>query len=77
MPPSLSVSCGVPLTVTASLMPTVYVTVLPTPRSPLKGNSAIDDIVGTTVPTGVTETLSNASAMDLVGHRTPGSTYCR
>ena len=39
-------------------MPTVYVTVLPTLRSPLKGDSAIDDIVGTTVPTGVTEMLS-------------------
>ena len=34
-------------------------TVLPALRSPLEGDSAIDEITGTTVPTAVTEMLSN------------------
>ena len=49
MPPSLSVSVGVPpavLTVAASLRLSVNVTVLPASRSPLDGDSAIELIVG-------------------------------
>ena len=52
MPPSLSASVGVPpavLTVTFSLMVMVYVTVLPALRSPLEGDSAIDEITGAVV----------------------------
>ena len=47
MPPSLSVSVGVPpATVTASLKFIVRVTVLPASRSPLEGDSTTDDTVG-------------------------------
>ena len=57
VPPSLRVSVGVPpvvLTVTASLMATVSVTVLPTPRSPLPlvmpvPAAATDDTTGVVV----------------------------
>ena len=50
MPPSLSVSVGVPLaTVTASLRLSVSVTVLPVSRSPLEDESAIELIVGVVV----------------------------
>ena len=54
MLPSLSVSVGVPpvvLTVTASLVVRVKVTVLPALRSPLDGDSAIALIVGVVVST--------------------------
>ena len=44
MPPSLSVSVGVPpATVTASLMLTVSVTTLPTPRSPAPAVMPVPD----------------------------------
>ena len=52
MPPSLSVSVGVPpavLTVTLSLILSVSVTVLPALRSPLAGDSTTDDTVGAVV----------------------------
>ena len=51
MPPSLSVSVGVPpgVTVTASLVSSVSVTVLPASRSPLEGLSTSDEIVGVVV----------------------------
>ena len=50
MPPSLSVSVGVPpATVTASLRLSVSVTVLPASRSPLEGDSAIELITGVVV----------------------------
>ena len=50
MPPSLSVSVGVPpATVTASLMVSVSVTTLPALRSPLEGVSAIAATVGVVV----------------------------
>ena len=54
MLPSLSVSVGVPpvvLTVTASVVVRVKVTVLPASRSPLDGDSAIALIVGVVVST--------------------------
>ena len=50
VPPSLSVSVGVPpATVTASFRLSVKVTVLPALRSPLAGDSASDEIVGVVV----------------------------
>ena len=50
VPPSLSVSVGVPpATVTASLMSSVIVTVLPALRSPLEGDSSDEVIVGVVV----------------------------
>ena len=52
MPPSLSVSVGVPpATVTASLRFSVSVTVLPASRSPLEGDSTSDEMVGVVVST--------------------------
>jgi hypothetical protein len=42
----LSASIGVPVTVTAWLIASVNVTVWPTPRSPLDGDSAIEMIAG-------------------------------
>ena len=52
MPPSLSVSVGVPpmvLTITTSLMLSVIVTILPALRSPLAGDSAKRRMVGVVV----------------------------
>ena len=47
VPPSLRVSVGVPpATVTASFRFSVSVTVLPALRSPLAGDSTIEDTVG-------------------------------
>ena len=54
MPPSLSESVGAPpvvLTVTASLMSSVSVMVLPALRSPLGGDFTSDEIVGVVVST--------------------------
>ena len=50
VPPSLRVSVGVPpATVTASLRLSVSVTVLPALRSPLEGDSTIEEIIGVVV----------------------------
>ena len=61
VPPSLKVSVGVPpvvLTVTTSLMVSEVVTVLPALRSPLEGDSAIDDTVGPVVVAAACTTAS-------------------
>ena len=52
VPPSLSVSVGLPpvvLTVTLSLMPSVSVITLPALKSPLEGESVIELIAGLVV----------------------------